>query len=72
MDDIRADLLNANTDYRLWKSITGNVISKNGFEKRLTAIRKKISDESEFSGAKRAAIRAAGVDYEWIFEFGLA
>jgi hypothetical protein len=72
MDDIRADLLNANTDYRLWKSIPGNVISKNSFEKRLTAIRKKISDESEFSGAKRAAIRAAAVEYEWIFEFGLA
>lgn len=71
MDGIRADLLNANTDYRLWKSIPGNVISKNSFEKRLTAIRKKISDKSEFSGAKRAAIRSAGVDYEWIFEFGL-
>jgi hypothetical protein len=72
MDGIRADLLNADTDYRLWKNIPGNVISKNSFDRRLKAIRKKISEESEFSGAKRAAIRAAGVDYEWIFEFSLA
>jgi len=72
MDSIRAELLNASSDYRLWKSIPGNVISKNSFERRLTTIRREISDESEFSGAKRAAIRAAAVEYEWIFEFGLA
>lgn len=72
MDGIRVELLNANTDYCLWKSIPGNIISKNSFEKRLTTIRKEISDKSAFSGAKRAAVRAAAVEYEWIFEFSLA
>ena len=58
MDGVRAELLNANTDYRLWKSIPENIISKNSFDKRLTMIQNKIFDVSEFSGAKRAAIRA--------------
>lgn len=72
MDLIRADLLVANTFYCLWKSNVGSVISKNGFENKLTEIREKISDKSLYAGAKRAAIRAASVDYKWIFEFSLA
>lgn len=71
MDDIRTELFNADSDYRLWKNIPGNIISKNSFEKRLASIEKKISDKSEFSGAKRAAVCSEAAKYEWIFEFGL-
>lgn len=71
MDQMRAELLNADTDYRLWKSAEGNVISKNSFETRLNTIKALISSKSEFSGAKRAAIKAASAQYTWIDEFGL-
>ncbi|MFZ6768064.1 hypothetical protein ACO0LM_13470 [Undibacterium sp. Di26W] len=71
MDEISLDLFNANTDYELWKTIPGNVVSKKSFETRLTSIKKKISDDSAFSGAKRVAVRAASANFEWIFEFGL-
>ncbi|WP_284078074.1 hypothetical protein [Herbaspirillum aquaticum] len=71
MDDIRSDLLNADSDYRLWQSIPGNIISKNNFESKLKTIKKKISDESEFAGAKRAAVYSEAAKYEWLFEFGI-
>jgi hypothetical protein len=71
MDDIRTELLNADSDYQLWKKYPGNIISKNSFERRLASIEKKISDKSEFSGAKRAAVCSEAAKYEWIFEFGL-
>lgn len=71
MDEIRTELLNADTDYRLWKGTLGNVISKNSFEKRLATINGLTSNKSVFSGAKRAAIRASSAQYPWIDEFGL-
>lgn len=69
MDEIRAELLNADSDYRLWKSIPGNIVSKESFEARLTAIAAKIAPESVFSGAKRAALFGEAAKYEWILEY---
>ena len=71
MDEIRTELFNADTDYRLWKGTPGNVISKNSFEKRLAAIKGLTSNKSVFSGAKRATVKASSAQYPWIDEFGL-
>ncbi len=71
MEAVRVDIINANTDYLLWKSIPGNILSKNSFENRISALKRKISDNSEFAGAKKAAICSEAAKYEWILEFGL-
>lgn len=75
MDEIRTELFNADTDYRLWKGTPGNVISKNSFEKRLATIKGLTSNKSVFSGvfsgAKRATVKASSAQYPWIDEFGL-
>lgn len=71
MDEVRTELFNADADYRLWRGIAGNMISKRSFERRLKTIRNLISDKSQFAGAKRAAVRAAASQYEWILEYGL-
>jgi hypothetical protein len=71
MDEIRTEIFNANTDYVLWKSIPGNILSKKSFETRLATIKSKITDHSVFSGAKRAAVCAEAAKYEWIYEYKL-
>lgn len=71
MEKIRAELFNADVDFRLWKGAVGNILSKNSFERRLATIRDMTSDRSEFAGAKRAAVRIASAEYEWLFEYGL-
>jgi hypothetical protein len=71
MEEIRAEVFNADSDYRLWKSIPGNVYSKESFEARLAAIAAKITPDSVFAGAKRAALCGEAAKYEWILEYQL-
>ncbi|KTB89006.1 hypothetical protein AO073_12290 [Pseudomonas syringae ICMP 11293] len=71
MEKIRSDLDHANADYRLWKSIPNNVVSKASFDRTLASIRSQLAEDSEFSSAKRCAVRLSSADFEWVLEYNL-
>ncbi|HTB83468.1 MAG TPA: hypothetical protein VK742_07440 [Candidatus Sulfotelmatobacter sp.] len=71
VEDIRKDLRNANTDFRLWNrdSANPNLQARNSFNQKIAEIEIKIADDAVFAGAKRCVIRAAISEYPWIEEF---
>jgi len=73
MRQIHADLVQADAQYQVWDrdSASPNLQAKNSFDHKIAEIKEKLSDDAEFAGAKRCAVRAAIADYEWIEEFDL-
>lgn len=71
VQDIRKDLAKADAYYKLWapSSAIPDIQSKNSFDEKISEIKSKISDEAEFSRAKRCTIRIAITDYPWIEEY---
>lgn len=74
MQDIRKDVVNADTQYRLWNrdGRSPNEQAKNEFDKYVATIRKKTRDDQVFAGAKRCMLKNLTVQnskYAWIEEF---
>jgi hypothetical protein len=71
VEEIRADLKNADTQYRIWQLQADgpDLRAKQAFDRYLDQIKQKLTSISPFSGAKRSAVRLAKADYTWIEEF---
>jgi hypothetical protein len=73
VQDIMKDLRKADKNYSLWapESAQPNLQAKAGFDEKVAEIKIKISPQSDFSGAKRSAVRLASATYPWIEDFDI-
>lgn len=71
VQDVQKDLVKADAYFRLWArdSANPNLQAKQSFDAKIAEIKTKAADRAVFAGAKRCAIRAALLKYEWIDEF---
>jgi hypothetical protein len=73
VQEVQKDLRKAHVEHILWAptSAAPNLQAKASFDGKLAEIATKISDTSEFAGAKRWAVRAAISEYPWIEGYDL-
>ncbi len=71
VEEIRVDLGKANTHFKIWAPESGapNLQAKANFDNKIAEIRTKITDRSNFAGAKQCTIRNYSAEYTWISDF---
>lgn len=71
LDEIRADLKNADVQYKIWQMQPNSpdIRAKQAFDRYIDQVKQKLAPTSPFAGAKRSAVRLAKSDYCWIEEY---
>ena len=69
VEEVRRKLTLADNYYQLWNSAHPCLKSKASFDNEVAEIARLLADTSNFSSAKRCAVRLAMADYEWIDSF---
>ncbi|WP_131450784.1 HNH endonuclease family protein [Flavobacterium subsaxonicum] len=71
MEEIRTALQSADAIYQIWtqKGQGATDQEKNFFDRALADIKKNVSDEAQFAGAKRCALQIARSEYLWMEEY---